>query len=99
MTAVTFQLVQQVIIPAYVWQDEAQRTAVLVKAAQTLLMRAEAEQQTIVGDIADAVIVPSFLKAQVGQTNGVRFVAYEVCEPGMADLVFVQLVQNAEAKT
>jgi hypothetical protein len=89
------QLVQQVIVPAYVWQDEAQRTAMLVRAAQTLLSRAEQGGQSIVGDIGDAAIVPSFLKAQVGESDGTRFVAYEVCDPGMADLVFVQLVQQA----
>lgn len=91
----TVQLVQQVIVPAYVWADEAQRSAMLVRAATVLLQRAEHDAQTIVGDIGDAAIVPSFLKAQVGESDGVRFVAYEPCEPGMADLVFVQVVQQA----
>jgi hypothetical protein len=86
--------VHQTIVPAYVWGDEAQRQALVTKTAQALLAQAESQQLDIVGDIGDAEIHLTFLQAQVGEVSGTKFVAYEPCEPGMADLVHVSLSQE-----
>lgn len=91
----TVELVQQVIVPAYVWQDVNQRRGVCVKAAQALLVRAASSGVEIDGEIEDAEIVPTFLMAQVGEADGARFVAYEQCDAAMADLVFVTVSVKA----
>jgi hypothetical protein len=90
--------VHQTIVPAYVWGDEAQRQALVTKTAQALLAQAESQQLDIVGDIGDAEIHLTFLKAEVGEVGGTKFVAYEPCESGMADLVHVSLSQEVVAR-
>ena len=93
MTGQAQQIVQQTIVPAYVWQDEPQRQAVCVAAVLALQATAQREQLVLDGDVFDASVSPSYLKAQVGRSNvggtDVPFVAYEACEAALADLVFI----------
>lgn len=90
----TTKQLQQIVVPAYVWADEAQRVAVLTRTAQAMLQVVERDGFEIVSDVGDATVTPTFLKAVVGESDGVRFVAYELCDMPDADLVFVTVEQE-----
>lgn len=93
-------LSQQVIVPAYVWQDDKQRGAVAAAAARALTTTAAANGLTLVDDVFDTALNVHHLQAQVGRAmldgEEVTFVAYEQCEAALADLTFVML--SAEVK-
>lgn len=88
---------QQIIVPAYVWADGQQRTAVLTASVRALATRAEHDGKTVVGQLVDAEVHVTFLQAQVGSAQlddkspAVDFVAYEPCIEELADLVSVHV--------
>lgn len=90
--------VQQIIVPAYVWQDQQQRSALCTKTAQALLARADLDGFEGVGDIGDATVTPTFLRAYVVEHGDVKFVAYGFCPEDEADLVFVVMDQAVTPK-
>ena len=99
MSEVSEHMTQQTLVPAYVWQDAAQREALVTKTAQVMLQRLDLDGFDVVGDFGDAQITPTFLQAAVGELNDVRFVAYELCEPGVADLVYIAMTVQIKART
>lgn len=96
MTEVREHYAQQVIVPAYVWQDEQQRQAVLTATVRALAARAEHDGKQVVGQLIDAELTVTFMQAVVGHAmlgaaadERVDFVAYEPCAEELSDLVMV----------
>lgn len=88
---------QQVIVPAYVWNDPAQRKAVATVTLATLTDTVTAAGRTIIGDIIDdAHLDVDHLQAQVGHHDGTDFVAYQPCEPTDADLIFIRVTVDTQ---
>lgn len=87
---------QQVICPAYVWQDPKQREALLTATATALAQQAHRDDMAIVGELVDADLHVTFLRAAVGTHMAVDFVAYEPCPEIDSDLVSVHLSCTVE---
>lgn len=96
------QQAQQVIVPAYVWADELQRIAICTQAAAAMISVAHAGGYVIDGDVLDVTSIDvTPMQAQVGAVNiggeEVRYVAYERCEPALADLIFAMFTAPLRA--
>lgn len=85
------QVVQQVIVPAYVWNDDKQRGAALTRIGGAMRMSAAQLRENV--DVANARVQPIGMKAVVGHADvegeDVSFVAYETCDLPHADLVMI----------
>ena len=87
-------IVQQVIVPSYVWDDERQKGALLTMMGRAMNANAVANGWAV--NLDDAIVEPHMLQAVVGHAdvNGetISFVAYEkTTDPQACDLVMVML--------
>lgn len=95
---------QQLIVPAYVWENAQQREACLTACARTLAARANRDGKQVVGQLVDARLQVTFLQAVVGTAEtgeqvSVDFVAYEPCPEPAADLVSVVVTATVSPVT
>jgi hypothetical protein len=82
----------QLLVPAYVWSDKAQREAALIKVGGELATIGAGMRENI--DHANATVHPHGLKAgvarvDVGKSEPVAFVGYDLCDVEHADLVMI----------
>lgn len=82
----------QLLVPVQVWTDENTRTAALVKIGQQLATIGKSMRENV--DHANATVVPHGLKAavarvDVGKSEPVAFVGYDLCDVEHADLVMI----------
>jgi hypothetical protein len=84
-------IVQQVIVPAYVWADTAQRAALMTHIGASAAREGQRMRENL--DHENATVQPVGMKAQVAaaEVDGKRvsFVAYDVVPVDLADLVMV----------
>lgn len=83
--------VHQLIVPAYVWNDEPQRNAALA-AVGSAMRQHVAKGETV--DLDNAEVRPQGLRAivsrvQMGPGEPVSFVGYDACQIEQADLVMI----------
>lgn len=88
--------VQQIIVPAYEWNDKLHSQAIVVATLRALQQTAAAHGKQIAGDPLDAEIDVHPLTAVVGTCvlgtgESVDFVAYEPCELARADLLHISV--------
>jgi hypothetical protein len=85
----------QIIVPAYVYADDKQRTALLLRLLDNLEQLAHANNSKPIGPLQDAEVRLTHVGAVIGTApvNGeaVDFVAYEQCDAADADLVIVHV--------
>lgn len=86
-------VVQQIIVPAYVWHDEQQRKAVLTHVGSSMADAGKRMRENI--DVAQAKITPHGMKAGVASAvirdggEPVSFVAFDHTPLEAADLVVI----------
>lgn len=86
-------LVQQIIVPAYVWQDDAQRRAVLVHVGQNMALTGQQMRENI--DVDNAKVTPHGMKAATARAviedggEPVPFIAFDHVPLDDADLVVI----------
>lgn len=85
--------VHQLIVPAYVWNDEAQRNAACA-AIGAAMRQSVAQGENI--DLETAVVRPQGMRAIVSHVNmggpdPVSFVGYDTCDVEHADLVMISV--------
>lgn len=84
-------IVQQVIVPAYVWADPDQRAALMTYIGAAAAREGQRMRENI--DHENATVTPVGMKAQVAaaEVGGKRvpFVAYDVIDLEHADLVML----------
>lgn len=82
----------QLLVPAYVWHDDAQRQAALVKIGGELAQLGSQMRENI--DHPNASVTPYGLTAKtarvdVGKSEPVAFIGYDLCDVEHADLVMI----------
>lgn len=82
----------QLLVPVQVWTDEATREAALVKIGSELAAIGSRMRENI--DHPNATVSPYGLKAavariDVGKSEPVAFVGYDLCDVEHADLVMI----------